>query len=106
MQPTKERVMSIPENREKVKRKAQRLINKLSPQVTKPEFKFILEMVLAMVTTGSSNLSEIARTLGENTEVRHTVKRLRRMLQHSHILEYCNELCLKETSSKILCYVL
>jgi len=93
--------MIIPENREKVKKKAQRLISKLSPKITKPEFKFILEMVLGQVTTGSSNLSEIARVLGEKTAVRHTLKRLRRMLQHCHILEYCNELCLKEMSSKV-----
>ena len=62
--------MIIPENREKVKRKAQSLISKLSSQVTKPEFKFILEMVLGIVTTGSSNLSEIARVLEERKKIK------------------------------------
>lgn len=43
--------MIITENREKVKRKAIRLVNKLSDVLTKPERKFVLEMIMGILIT-------------------------------------------------------
>jgi hypothetical protein len=52
--------MIITENREKVKRKAIRLVNKLSDVLSKPERKFVLEMIMGILITGSVNLTRIA----------------------------------------------
>lgn len=93
--------MIISENREKVKRKALRLINKMDSRLSKPEKKFALEMVLGMVISGSSNISEIGRALHEPIALKHTSKRLERMLTHAHILEECNQLCLEESVDKV-----
>jgi hypothetical protein len=93
--------MIISENREKVKRKAQSLINKRSCGFSKPKSKFVLEMMLGLLTSGSCNLSEIARHLKEPTSLKHTLKRLRRNLSDGDILEECNRLCLQEASVKI-----
>jgi hypothetical protein len=101
IKPSKERIMIISENIEKVKRKALNLINKTSSSLSKPEKKFVLEMVLGMVTSGSSNISEIGRALHEPMGLKHTTKRLERMLTHNHILDVCNQLCLEESVDKI-----
>lgn len=93
--------MIISENIEKVKRKALNLINKASTRVSKPERKFMLEMSLGMVLSSSSNISEIGRSLHEPMALKHTTKRLERMLCHSHLLEVCNQLCLEESVDKI-----
>ena len=93
--------MIISENTEKVKKKALRLITKIDSRLSKPEKKFILEMIMGMVISGSSNISEIARTLREPLSLKHTTKRLERMLTHNHILEICNQLCLEESVDKI-----
>ena len=93
--------MIIPENREKVKRKALSLINKADSELKVPEKKFLLEMVLGMLMSGSSNVTEIARSLCERISIKQTLKRLSNMLEHDHLLETCNNLCLSESSSKI-----
>jgi hypothetical protein len=93
--------MIISKNREKVKRKALILIQSIKSGVSKPEKKFLSEMSMGMLLSGSSNISEIARTLGESTALKHTTKRLERMLTHDHLLDACNQLCLEEASSKI-----
>lgn len=93
--------MIISENIEKVKRKALNLVNKSSAVVSKPEKKFMLEMVLGMVLGGSSSISEIGRHLHEPIALKHTTKRLERMLCHSHLLKVCNQLCLEEVVDKI-----
>jgi hypothetical protein len=101
IRPTKEPVMIISENREKVKRKAQSLLSKRYVHFSKPQFKFALEMVLGIVMSGSSNLSEIGRNLKERTELKHTLKRLRRMLGQQELLDKCNGLCLEESARKM-----
>jgi len=93
--------MIISENTEKVKKKALRLINNINSRLSKPEKKFVLEMTLGMVLSGSSNISEIARSLQELVPLKHTTKRLERMLTHNHILDICNQLCLEESVNKI-----
>lgn len=93
--------MIISENTEKVKKKALRLINKLSSRLSKPERKFVLEMIMGIVLSGSCNISEIARNLREQLPLKSTCKRLERMLTHNHILEICNQVCLEESVNKI-----
>ena len=93
--------MIIPENREKVKRKALSLINKAEAALKIPEKKFLLEMVMGMLMSGSSNVTEIARCLREKIPIKQTLKRLSNMLKHDHLLEICNNFCLSESSSKI-----
>lgn len=93
--------MIISENVEKVKRKASGLISKASSRLSKPEKKFVLEMVMGIVISGSSNISEIGRCLREPIALKQTTKRLERMLTHNHILEVCNQLCLEESVGRI-----
>jgi len=58
----------------------------LSSGVPRPVRKLILECVFGMLTSGSMQLSEIARSLQEPTRVHHTLKRLSRMLsKHSEV---------------------
>lgn len=93
--------MIITENTEKVKKKALRLITKTDSRLSKPEKKFVLEMIMGMVISGSSNISEIGRSLHEPMPLKYTTKRLERMLTHNHILDICNQLCLEESVDKI-----
>ena len=93
--------MIITENREKVKRKALALINKGDRDLSKPEKKFMLEMMMGMILTGSCNLTEIARYLKEKISIKDTLKRLVRMLSKSHILDISNTISLQEAKSRI-----
>ncbi len=93
--------MIIPENREKVKRKALSLINKYKGPISKPEKKLMLEMMMGMILAGSCNLTEISRSLKEKISIKDTLKRLLRMLSHKQILDISNEISLIESKSKI-----
>jgi len=93
--------MIVTENREKVKRKALSLINKGDRDLSKPEKKFMLEMMMGMVLTGSCNLTQIARSLKESITVKDTLKRLGRMASKEHILDTANKISLKESMSKL-----
>ena len=93
--------MIIPQIQEKVKKKAFSLISKLDMEITKPLKKFILEMSFGMILTGSTNINLIAAKLKEPSAVKHTIKRLHRMLLKSGILELANKLSLKEGVKKI-----
>ena len=93
--------MIIPENREKVKRKALSLINKYKCPISKPDKKLMLEMMLGMILTGSCNLTEISRSLKEKISIKDTLKRLLRMLSHEQILDIANEISLIESKSKV-----
>jgi hypothetical protein len=93
--------MIISENREKVKRKALSLINKADSVLKVPEKKFLLEMVMGMLMSGSCNVTEISRLLCEKISIRQTLKRLSNMLEHDHLLQICNHLCLSEMCCKI-----
>ncbi len=98
---TKGAEMIISENREKVKRKGLSLINKCKAPISKPDKKFILEMMIGMTLTGSCNLTEISRSLREKISIKDTLKRLGRMLSHEQILDIANEISLMESRSKI-----
>ena len=93
--------MIITENRVKVKKKAYSLISKFDSAISKPIKKFILEMSFGMLMTGSSNTNLIASKLNESSAIRHTLKRLQRMLLHSQILRVANKLSLGESLKKI-----
>lgn len=99
--PTKERIMIISQNRGKVKKKALSLISQLKPDLSRPLLKFILEMCLGMLMLGSCNVNLIAEILKEQIDVKHTVKRLHRMLLNSRILELANKLSLKVLIGRI-----
>jgi hypothetical protein len=93
--------MIITENREKVKRKAIRLVNKLSDVLSKPERKFVLEMLMGILITGSVNLTRISGVLNERILIKDTLKRLLRMLMHEGILEVSNEYVLSESVKRV-----
>jgi len=93
--------MIIPENREKVKRKVLSMINKVDSDLSIPQKKFLLEMIMGMLMSGSCNVTEIARSLCEKISIKQTLKRLSNMLEHDNLLEISNKLCLSESSSKI-----
>lgn len=92
--------MIISQSRAKVKKKALTLINSLSG-LTRPLLKFVLEMTLGILTTGSCNVNLIAGSFKEKVKVKHTLKRLQRMLLRSHLLEFANCLSLEESIGKI-----
>lgn len=93
--------MIISENREKVKKKAIGLIYQLKSELSKPVRKFVLEMSMGMLLSGSCNINLITGLLKEGIDPRHTIKRLHRMLLNCQILKYANQLSLKESLSKI-----
>lgn len=93
--------MIITENREKVKRKAIRLVNKLSDVLSKPERKFVLEMIMGILITGSVNLTRIAGALNDRILVKDTLKRILRMLMHEGILEISNDYVLSESVKRV-----
>jgi hypothetical protein len=93
--------MIIPENRGKVKKISLSLINQMNSVISVPLKKFIMEMCLSMLIKGSSNINLIAGALSEKTELKHTLKRLHRMLLKGKLLEIANNLSLKEAVKKI-----
>ena len=89
----------VSETQVKVKQIAKRLINKRNLGLSKPLKKLVLEMSFGILLTGSCTLNEIARRLGEETKLKHTLKRFYNMLGHGDkVLEYCNRVCLEEMS--------
>jgi hypothetical protein len=93
--------MIIPENRGKVKKITLSLINQIKSEISLPLKKFIMEMCLGMLISGSCNINIIACILNEKTGLKHTLKRLHRMLLNSRLLEIANKLSLKESVRKI-----
>lgn len=93
--------MIVSQNRVKVKKKAWSLISKLDTEISKPIKKFVLEMSLGMLMTGSSNINLIAGKFKESSAVKHTIKRLQRMLLNSQILRLANKLSLGESLKRI-----
>jgi hypothetical protein len=93
--------MVISTSRGKVKKIALNLLNQVKSDLNRPDIKFILEMCLGMLITGSSNVNLIAGILKEKIAVKYTLKRLQRMLLNPWILEIANQLSLKEGIKKI-----
>ena len=82
-----------------------RLVNwtdTVKTDVSKPVLKLMNEGVFGMLTSGSLQLSSIARTLCEETRLHHTIKRLSRMLgTHSEMTWAAEDLLLKQMASRI-----
>ncbi len=93
--------MIISESREKVKKIVKNFTIRLKGTLTKPKGKFVIEMLIGMLITGSTNLTQIARALKEKTKVKHTLKRLLRMSDQEEILKAANEQSLDEAVDKI-----
>ncbi len=93
--------MIIPENRGKVKKISLSLINQIKSEISLPLKKFIMEICFGMLISGSCNVNLIAGILHEKTGLKHTLKRLHRMLLKSSLLEIANKLSLKESVRKI-----
>ena len=64
-----------------LKRKIIRFYEKISDGLTRPEFKFISQMMYGILADGSSLLSEIGRKLEEETSIKKTIDRLSRNLK-------------------------
>ncbi len=86
----------IAESRAKVKRILQQIVNVEEKGLTRPIRKFIVEGVIGMLVSGSANLTEMARTLGEPISVKQTVKRLRRMALNPMLLPLINRMCMRQ----------
>ena len=76
--------------------------NELAPSVKRPVRKLIGEMTAGILSSGSLQLSSIARHLKEPTNLHHTLKRLSRMLsQHSEVCWASEQLLLAKIAPKI-----
>jgi len=96
----------IAEHSEKVKRKIKNVVNRVSESLTKPKRKFMLEMITGMLSSQSSNLTEISRNLKEAIDIKHTSKRVHRNISTSeeflgiannYTLNSCQSLITDET---------
>ena len=94
--------MIISQSRSKVKCKVLRIVDRLKSDLSKPLLKFVSEMVLGMLMTGSCNINLIAAHLKEQIAVKDTIKRLHRMLLKGKVLlKLANVLSLEESLKKI-----
>lgn len=93
--------MIISEKREKVKKVVKNFTVKFQGILSRPQGKFVMEMLMGILITGGINLTQIARSLKEKTKMKHTLKRLLRMSDHEELLELANERSLEEAVAKI-----
>jgi len=94
--------MMIAEQTEKVKRKIKSVVTKVSGDLSKPKRKFMLEMLTGSLSTQSSNLTSIARSLKEDTDIKHTSKRIHRHISTSgEFLDIANKYTLHSCQSLI-----
>lgn len=63
-----------------LKRGILRFTEKISKELSRPEFKMVSQMVYGMLASKSCHLSKIARTLNEKTTIKKTIDRLSRNL--------------------------
>jgi hypothetical protein len=93
--------MIISESREKVKKIVKNFTAKLRGTLTRPQGKFVMEMLMGILMTGSTNLTQISKSLKEKTKTKHTLKRLLRMSNQETLLEIANEQSLDASVAKI-----
>jgi hypothetical protein len=93
--------MIISQSRGKVKNKVLNLVKGLRLKLSMPMLKFLSEMVMGILLTGSCNINLIASFLKEQIAVKDTIKRLHRMLLNKQVLKIANELSLQESLKKI-----
>jgi hypothetical protein len=63
-----------------LKRKILRFSERISTGLSRPDFKFISQMIYGLLSSQSCHLSKIARTLNEKTILKKTIERLSRNL--------------------------
>jgi hypothetical protein len=92
----------LEQNPTKVKRKIKSVINSISSELSVPDYKFVLEMVSASISSGSLNLMELSRSLKEGIGIKHTHKRLQRHVSNGGIfLNLSNKYCLTRPAEPI-----
>ena len=92
----------ISSNSKKVKYFLTKYLNDPENIVNKPVKKFIAEFSWGMLSTGNSNQTDVARAQTKNNEnIKYTLKRFQRMLKHDEILNFSNNICMKETAKRI-----
>ncbi|AEI13985.1 transposase IS4 family protein [Flexistipes sinusarabici DSM 4947] len=81
----------ISETVENVKGKIRKIVHDLNEHISKPQQKYLLEMIPGCFSTGSLNLTSISGYLSEKTKVKHTLKRLQRNTEnYSSLLKISN----------------
>ena len=93
--------MIISQIQEKVKKTVKKVVTEIGDEVSKPQGKFIMEIVSGILITGGLNLTEIAKALKEKTQVKHTLKRLLRMSDQASLLATANKLSMREATKRI-----
>lgn len=93
----------ITETRQKVKKIIEGIVSKgkTTTKISKPVGKFLTESIAGMLTSGSSNVTEISRQLKEQTKIKHRLKRLQRMLSSHDILPISNQICLSYAAKEV-----
>jgi len=97
----KEPKMIISESSEKVKKIVKKFTVKFKEALTLPQGKFVMEMLMGILMTGSTNLTHISKSLKEKTKTKHTLKRLLRMSDQEKLLKLANDRSLDEAIPKI-----
>jgi len=81
----------ISETVENVKGKIRKIVHDLNEHISKPQQKYLLEIIPGCFATGSLNLTAISGYLSEKTKVKHTLKRLQRNTEnYSSLLKISN----------------
>ena len=99
--------MKVTEIGTKVKQKIRLVADHLKSNLTCPKYKFVLEMLAGIISTGGLNLERISVSLKESiscrhTQCRHTHKRLcRQVQQNGELMQLINDYILHTTSSNI-----
>lgn len=95
----------ISEIRKNVKEKLIKIVHDLNEHISKPQQKYLLEMITGCFATSSLNLTAISGYLSERTKVKHTLKRLQRNTEnYSSLLGISNlyniHCCYEETKKE------
>lgn len=94
--------MKVTEIGTKVKQKIRLVADHLKSNLTCPKYKFVLEMLAGIISTGGLNLERISGSLKETISCRHTHKRLcRQVQQNGELMQLINDYILHTTSSNI-----
>ena len=94
--------MKVTEIGTKVKQKIRLVADHLKSNLTCPKYKFVLEMLAGIISTGGLNLERISVSLKESISCRHTHKRLcRQVQQNGELMQLINDYILHTTSSNI-----
>lgn len=91
----------VAESRAEVKTILEQLVIAESSLLHKPDARFLMEGTAGVLLSGSTNLTRMALSLKEPIAVKHTHKRLQRMIPKPGHLETVNRITLKSTVDSI-----